>query len=115
MMGVPHFYNVISNAIFFFIGISGLRYILRESVPELRSVYLLFFIGVFLVSIGSSYYHLAPSNDTLIWDRLPMTIAFMAFFAIILAEFVSMKVGKALFIPLLVIGLFSIWYWNFTE
>ncbi len=119
MLGVPHFYNVISNALFFFVGVSGVRFILSKPdsriVPELRSVYLIFFIGIFLVGIGSSYYHLAPSNDTLIWDRLPMTIAFMAFFAIILAEFVSVKAGKVLFIPMLIIGIFSIWYWNLTE
>jgi hypothetical protein len=110
---------VISNALVFFVGISGVRFILGKPesgiVPELHSAYLLFFVGIFLVSVGSSYYHLAPSNQTLIWDRLPMTIAFMSFFAIILAEFVSVKAGKVLFIPLLVIGIFSIWYWNFTE
>ena len=118
-LGMPHFYNVISNGLFFFVGISGVRFILSKPklgiVQELRSAYLLFFIGIFLVGVGSSYYHLAPSNETLIWDRLPMTIAFMAFFAIILAEFVSVKAGKVLFIPFLLIGLFSIWYWNFTE
>ena len=117
-LGVPNLFNVLSNAFFFYVGISGVRLVLSKPsgiVPELYRAYMLFFIGIFLVGIGSSYYHLAPSNDTLIWDRLPMTIAFMAFFAIILAEFVSVKAGKVLFIPLLVIGIFSVWYWNFTE
>ena len=29
-----------------------------------------------LTAVGSSYYHLAPDNERLFWDRLPMTIAF---------------------------------------
>ena len=118
-LGIANMFNVLSNAFLFYVGIAGIRHIVRNPetgiVPELYPAYLLFFIGVFLVGVGSSYYHLAPSNQTLIWDRLPMTIAFMAFFAIILAEFVSVKAGKVLFIPLLMIGLFSIWYWSFTE
>ena len=84
-------------------------------VPEIHWAYLTFFIGVFAVGIGSGYYHLFPSNDTLIWDRLPMTVAFTAFFVIILSEFISVKLGKRIFIPLLLLGIFSVGYWFYTE
>jgi hypothetical protein len=36
------------------------------------------FAGVTLSSLGSSYFHLAPDNARLMWDRLPMTIAFIS-------------------------------------
>ena len=41
----------------------------------------IYFSGVALVALGSAYYHEDPENETLFWDRLPMTIAFMALFA----------------------------------
>jgi len=119
MLGVSNLLNVVSNIPFLFIGLLGVVLIIRNSdvaiILEQKWSYLIFFVGVLLVSLGSGYYHLNPSNETLVWDRLPMTIAFMAFFSIILSEFISVKVGRILFIPLIVIGLFSIWYWNYTE
>lgn len=39
------------------------------------------FAGVLLTSAGSTWYHLAPTNDSLVWDRLPMTLGFMGLFA----------------------------------
>jgi len=34
--------------------------------------YWLFLIGLLLTAFGSSFYHLAPNNARLIWDRLPI-------------------------------------------
>jgi len=59
------------------------------------------FVGVFLTGIGSSYYHLYPDNRTLVWDRLPMTIAFMALFGAIVGEYISRRAARELFAPLL--------------
>jgi len=39
----------------------------------------------------------------------------MAFFTIIISEFISEKAGKQLFFPLLLFGLFSVGYWYVTE
>ena len=44
------------------------------------------FAGVTLVSIGSAYYHWDPNNQTLFWDRLAMTVAFMALFSALVAD-----------------------------
>ena len=44
-----------------------------------------------------------------------MTVAFMAFFSVILAEHVNAKLGKRLLWPLVLFGLFSIIYWQYTE
>jgi NADH:ubiquinone oxidoreductase subunit 6 (subunit J) len=32
-----------------------------------------FYVGVAAVAFGSSYYHLKPNDDTLVWDRLPVS------------------------------------------
>jgi hypothetical protein len=78
--------------------------------------YLAFFIGVALVSAGSAYYHWAPSNDRLLWDRLPMSIAFMAFCSAIIADRIDAKAGNVWLLPMLIgLGLVSLVYWNWTE
>ena len=84
-------------------------------LTEISSLYLTFFLGIFLVGIGSGYYHLWPSNATLVFDRMAMAVSFMAFFTIIISEFISERAGKRLFLPVLLFGLFSVAYWYFTE
>ncbi|MEY8212987.1 MAG: hypothetical protein RPR97_00750, partial [Colwellia sp.] len=46
---------------------------------------------------------------------LPMTLAFMALIAIIIAEYLSVDLGKRLLYPLLIIGGASVIYWDYTE
>ena len=116
---IPNFWNVLSNIPFSLVGIWGLIQ-LREPnqiviVRENRLAYSLFSTSLLLVFAGSTYYHLDPGNATLVWDRLPMTVAFMALFSIAISETVSANLGKWLLIPLLAIGVFSVWYWWLTE
>lgn len=117
-LGVPNFWDVITNLPFLLVGVVGIRALHRGELtilPELRSGYQAFFIGVALVGPGSMYYHLSPGNATLVWDRLPMTIAFMAMLAFVIGEYVSVPAGRLLLWPLLVIGMISVLYWHSTE
>lgn len=80
-----------------------------------RWPYSVFFLGVALTFIGSSYYHLHPDNARLVWDRLPMTLGFMGILSAVLAERVSLKAGLVA-LPLLVsAGIASVSYWHLTE
>lgn len=118
-LAVPHFWNVVSNLLFLLSGGVGLWAVGRgrseRILPPLRWAYRVFFTGVMLVAVGSAYYHLAPANTTLVWDRLPMTIAFMALFAIIIGEHIEPSLGRRLLIPLLFIGGGSVGYWAYSE
>ena len=123
-LGIPNCLNVISNMPFLFVGTFALAFLLRRREPgenlpfthsQERWPYTVFFLGVALTSIGSAYYHLAPSNETLIWDRLPMTFAFVSFLAAVLAERISVKAGLWLLLPLILLGIGSVAYWNLTE
>ncbi len=122
--GIPNCLNVVSNAPFLLVGWFGVAFVLRPSrageaapfvTPQERWPYAVFFLGVALTSIGSSYYHLAPGNGTLVWDRLPMTFAFMSFFAAVVVERISLRSGLWLLAPLVLIGIASVGYWNLTE
>jgi ribose/xylose/arabinose/galactoside ABC-type transport system permease subunit len=116
---VPNFLDVISNLPFLLVGALGVRFVLRASSSQidisLRHCYLLFFASIAVVCFGSCHYHLAPGNDTLFWDRLPMTIAFMSLWTIVGGEFWSAAVAKAVFWLLVVVGLYSIWYWKIHD
>lgn len=119
LLGVPNFWNVVSNFPFLLVGGAGLYYSRSKNrpgvLPELDPAYRVFFVGIFLTGLGSSYYHYAPGNDTLVWDRLPMTIGFMGLTTIIIGEHISLSTAKRLLIPLLFVGAASVAYWAITE
>ncbi len=113
LLGIPNFWNVVSNLPFILVSIWG--FIKIKPAADIRVFVRLFLFGFLLTGIGSSYYHLAPANNTLVWDRLPMTIAFMAFFAMMIGLHLNLRSGYALLIPLLLIGVISVFYWSYTE
>jgi hypothetical protein len=80
-----------------------------------RVPYAVFFVGMVLTAIGSAYYHLAPNNERLFWDRLPMVIAFMSLLAAQVVDRHDVRVGLALLPPLLLVGIASVLYWRTTE
>lgn len=120
-LSIPNTLNVLSNIPFLVVGAFGLVSLYRKSNPSLNIAhnnffaYVIFFLGIALVGIGSSYYHLWPSNQTLLWDRLPMTLSFMALYSIIITEYISEAKGKVLLIPLLAVGVLSVVYWWYSE
>ena len=119
LYGVSNFWNVVSNAPFVLFGLLGLyktsQSLAKGNLKKLQGAYTLFFTSAMLVGFGSSYYHLNPSTDALLWDRLPMAIAFMSLFSIIIAEYISLTAGRLLLIPLLAVGAGSVIYWFHTE
>ncbi len=115
LLGIPNFWNVVSNLPFLFIGLFGLACVGNLSDPMLGLHYRVFCVGVALVALGSAYYHFDPSTPALVWDRLPMTVAFMALFAAVLMDRVSTPLGRALLWPLVALGIASIAWWIRTE
>jgi len=116
---LQNFWNIISNLPYLLVGLLGLYKVTQTSSLEIledfKLAYILFFTSVAFVALGSGYYHLEPNNNTLVWDRLPMTVVFMSFFAILVSEFVSKSVAKALLSPLIVAGIASVVYWQISE
>ncbi|MBI2787237.1 MAG: ceramidase domain-containing protein [Elusimicrobia bacterium] len=106
-LGLPNFFDVMSNVLFLVVGLYGLR----RTVSTNRPAYTTLCVGVLLVSLGSAYYHRSPSDATLLWDRLPMTVAFMGLFAMLLEE----RVTTFKTLPVLVaLGIASALYWRET-
>jgi hypothetical protein len=118
-LGIPNCLNVLSNLPFAIVGLLGLIATFGSGVGFRDSwerwPYTALFSGVALTTVGSSYYHLAPDNARLVWDRLPMAVAFMGLLTTVLAERVSLRVARWLFLPLLVVGAASVGYWYWSE
>ncbi|MBQ0799205.1 MAG: hypothetical protein KBT63_07940 [Porticoccaceae bacterium] len=118
LFGIPNFSNVASNALFPLIGCAGVWLLFKKRlqiVAEIDLAYYAFFIGVIFVGGSSMYYHLNPTNSSLVWDRVGLAIIFVSFFTIIVGEYVSGRLAKLMLTPLLFSSLFSVWYWNYTE
>lgn len=119
LFNTPNFYNVASNLPFLIVGVMGIQWLFRSGInklpTELRQALFIFFLGVFLVGVGSGYYHLWPDNQTLVWDRLPMAVAFMALMSVIIGDFISIRSIKFVLPALLVFGIFSVVFWYITE
>lgn len=121
-LGIPNFWNVMSNLAFLTPGLMGLYVVqkfhgdkikFRDPV-EVFPFYTVFLGAVFL-GFGSGYYHLFPFNETLVADRSTMTVGFMGVLAFMLAERLRVKWGLQILPPALAIGIFSVIYWIFTE
>ncbi|MFZ2300515.1 MAG: alkaline phytoceramidase [Gallionella sp.] len=119
--GMTGCFDIASNALFALSGLAGLHFLSgetgrrafidkREALP-----YRLFFAAAILVAIGSGYYHLAPDNSRLIWDRAAISLALMSLFAAIICERVSLSAGLRLLPLLFVVGLGSVFYWGWSE
>ena len=116
-LGIANFGNVASNGLFLLSGVIGALHCWRKREGAWRS-WLVFFTGVALVFFGSAYYHGAPGDDTLVWDRLPMTVAFMGLFTALLSEHVSEHLDAKRELPLLImalaVGIFSVFWWQYS-
>jgi hypothetical protein len=119
--GVPNFWNVVSNLPFLIVGFLGIWLVQDKTtaslsfiVPAERWPFLILFMGVGLTAFGSAYYHWQPTKDRLVWDRLPMAMTFMAFFASTIAERIRVEAGVCLLGPLVLLGVGSVinWYWT---
>lgn len=114
--GIPNYFNVLTNIPFFIIGAVGVNIVLKYPAQGIHFAnYLAVFIGVFLTGFGSALYHINPTNTTLVFDRIPLAIIFMAFFSISLAECVNERAARILFLPIILAGIGSVLWWYMTE
>lgn len=112
---IPNFLNVASNVGFLIAGALGLALCLAKGVGGASRSWTMFFLGTLLVAAGSAYYHWNPNNATLVWDRLPMTIAFMALFAGLIAEHLRPEIEKPALLIALAVGIVSVAWWHYTD
>ena len=117
--GIHHTADVLSNAGFALVAIWGwLTLRPRRDSDALRAGwpgYRLFLIGLFLTAFGSGFYHFAPDNARLIWDRLPIALACAGLLVGVRGD---TKPGLKTEIEAIVLALFavaSVAWWAYTD
>ncbi|MCM3876369.1 MAG: alkaline phytoceramidase [Thermoanaerobaculia bacterium] len=116
---VPNALNVLSNVAFLAVGLWGLTAVLAARAagafdePWEARPWSLFFAAIAATAFGSAWYHAAPDDARLFWDRLPMTVAFSSLVAAVLAERVDARAGRRLLVPLVGAGVAAILAWRF--
>jgi hypothetical protein len=118
--GIPNFGDVISNLPFAIFGVWGLVALFKPGLirfvhPAERWPYTVMFAGLVLTAVGSGYYHLAPDNARLVWDRIPIMIAMMALVDAVITERSHPRAGLTLLSVLEITGIASVLVWRNSE
>jgi hypothetical protein len=116
-LGLPNAADVLSNLGFALVGLYGLALVGRQRAnPQLAqgsSGYVLFFGALFLTACGSAWYHLAPDNARLVWDRLPIALACAGLLAAVWRE--TAHAPRGLTTILAVFAALSVAWWRYTD
>jgi hypothetical protein len=110
--------NFLSNIAYLLAGVWGLMVIERRAVfhdPLERQLARLFFLALFATGLGSAWYHKAPDNLSLFWDRLPLSLVLVSATALLLAERTEADRGGWLLAAWLLAGPAAVIYWHVTE
>ena len=109
---VPHAGDVLTNLSILAAGLLALALGPRMNVsPAERPAVLLLIAGTFLTAAGSAYYHWAPGNATLVWDRLPMMLTIPPVLVLVLADRVDPRFARAALSPFVVFATTSVVWW----
>jgi len=119
---IPHSVDVLSNLGFVLVAAIGFYYVALSSQQMLRansfSAYCVFIVSLLLTAAGSWFYHLAPDDTRLFWDRLPIALACASLMCAVRAENVPGIAQLRLFTELsvaLAFAVFSVFWWKWTS
>jgi hypothetical protein len=117
VFGTPHFADVVSNLGFALVALWGWVRLAPASHHSAIAAgwtgYRLFLFGLFLTALGSSWYHLAPDNARLVWDRLPIALACGGLLAGVRGDVRQKDSGLAAWLALAAMA--SVAWWYFTD
>ncbi|KAF5748321.1 hypothetical protein HS088_TW04G00273 [Tripterygium wilfordii] len=114
-LGVPNTLNVITNFPFLIVGVLCFVLCLQGSFfnISLRGEgcgWTIFFAGIAGMAFGSAYYHLKPDDNRVMWDILPMMIAYSALLSCFIVERVGNKIGLSCLLGLFLLVFLSAAY-----
>jgi hypothetical protein len=117
-MRIANAADVLSNLAFLAVGVCA---VLRLSSarghkfsPATRAGLWCAALGFCLTALGSSWYHLQPSDATLVWDRIPMTLIFAGLLGIAVAQRLGENGARVTLAIMFELGVASVAYWHVT-
>ena len=125
MLGMPNFLNVASNLSFLVVGVLGLRLLLRHDSATGQTARSgndpnagrswSFSLASFLPDSAPPSTTSPPTTTRLVWNRLPLTVAFMGFFAGMICDRIGARAGVWLLLPFVWLGIVSVLKWHMGE
>ena len=119
LFGIPNAADVLSNVGFAIVGIWALARLWPArgdtGIAAGWAGYALFFVALILTAAGSSFYHWAPDNARLVWDRLPIALACAGLLAAVRAETHPGTDCAAWTSVLGALAIASVAWWYFTD
>ena len=118
-MAIPRAADVLSNLGFALVGSVGLLFLTlgarHWSLGDAWPGYALFLVALILTALGSGFYHLAPDNARLVWDRIPIALACAGLLAGVRADTHADGHAVAVTVALGVAAVASVLWWSVTE
>jgi hypothetical protein len=110
LMGIPNALDVLSNLPFIGFGLWGFWSLHRAPIVHnaARQAAKLFFTGLLLTCLSSSFYHWAPDAWGLAVDRAGMVVAFAGVLGLASAERISLRAAPWVWGSVLIAGLLAI-------
>lgn len=113
---IPNAGDVLTNLAILASGLLGLALRPRMTVaPQERAAVNVLIAASILTALGSAYYHWAPANATLVWDRIPITLVLMSLLTLVLADRVNPLFARYALWPFTVFGTASAILWGVSE
>jgi hypothetical protein len=105
--------DVLSNIVILIAGLLSFGWVLRHASnqPAQFPGMIVAAFGLLFTAFGSAYYHMAPNDATLVWDRLPMTIVFAGILAMLWTSWSGQRVGWAQMLIMVVVSPATVGYW----
>jgi hypothetical protein len=111
-LGVPNAADVLSNLAFAAAALWG-WWSLRDRARTPGLVLLI--AALLLTAAGSAYYHWAPDNARLFWDRVPIALAAAGLLACFYARTHATRQEAGITFALALFGVASVLFWSFTD
>jgi len=117
-LGIPHAADVVSNLAFALVGVLAAVRLAshrrQHFSPVTEAGMWCIAIGLVGTAMGSAWYHQDPTDSTLAWDRLPMTLVFAGTLGAAISQRVGSDAGRWALALLAPMGIASVVYWNLT-
>jgi hypothetical protein len=113
---IPRAGDVLTNLAILAAGLFGLALRPRMTVaPEEQAAVNVLIAATLLTALGSAYYHWAPANATLAWDRLPLAIILMSVLALVMSDRMHPLFARHGIWPLAALAVAGVVLWGASE
>jgi hypothetical protein len=116
ILGVPNALDVMSNLAIIYPGVVGLAFIHesrnRTQVSEDEiSIQITLFSGMILTFAGSVWFHLDPTDSTMLWDRLGMSVVIGSCISLLIHDMWDRNLAAKIHLPIIIASIVSVLWW----